>query len=125
MLMINVFSAQSKRAVGLSNRYTPSLEPVAEGNACNITVASDGTGDATTLQQAIDHVPQGNTHRFVIHIKPGTYKEQIKILHTQPYVTFRGEDPLKTTITFNLSARTSGDTRNSYTAYIGGNDFRA
>jgi len=125
MLMINGFSAQSKRAVGLSNRYTPSLEPVAESNAYNITVASDGTGDATTLQQAIDHVPQGNTHRFVIHIKPGTYMEQIKILHTQPYVTFRGEDPLKTTITFNLSARTSGDTRNSYTAYIGGNDFRA
>jgi len=90
-----------------------------------IVVAADGTGDVTTVQGAIDKVPEYNLHRVVIHIKPGTYKEQIKILQTKPFITLQGEDPLKTTVSFNLSAKTSGDTRNSYTVYAGGSDFRA
>jgi pectinesterase len=90
-----------------------------------IVVAADGSGDTTTVQQAIDRVPEYNTHRFVIHIRPGTYKEQIKILQTKPFITLQGDDALKTTLTFNLSAKTSGDTRLSYTAYLGGSDFRA
>ncbi len=91
----------------------------------HVLVAADGSGDTTTIQQAIDRVPEYNIHPFVIQIKPGTYREQIKILQTKPFITLRGEDPLRTTITFNLSAKTSGDTRNSYTAYLGGSDFRA
>ena len=90
-----------------------------------IVVAADGSGDTKTVQEGIDRVPEYNTHRFVIHIKPGTYKEQIKISQTKPFITLQGDDALKTTLTFNLSAQTSGDTRLSYTAYLGGSDFRA
>lgn len=90
-----------------------------------VVVAADGTGDVTSVQQAIDRIPEYNGHRFVIHIKPGTYKEQIKISQTRPFITFQGDDPATTTLTFNLSAKTSGDTRLSYSAYIGGSDFRA
>ena len=97
----------------------------AQRNTYRLVVAQDGTGDTTSVQQAIDRVPEYNTHRFVIHIKPGTYQEQIRILQTRPFITFEGEDSLKTLITYNLSAKTSGDTRNSYTAYIGASDFRA
>src|SRR5205807_5766831 len=91
----------------------------------HIVVATDGTGDTTTVQQAIDRVPDYSMHRFVIHVRPGTYKEQIKILQTKPFITLQGEDALQTTLTFNLSAKTSGDTRLSYSAYLGGSDFRA
>jgi pectinesterase len=103
------------------------LRPAAPGNsnAYRLVVAADGSGDTTSVQQAIDRVPEFNAHRFVIHIKPGTYKEQLKISQTRPFITFEGEDSLKTLVTYNLSAKTSGDTRNSYTAYIGGSDFRA
>lgn len=90
-----------------------------------IVVAADGTGDVKTVQEAVDRVPEFNIHRVVIHIKPGTYKEQIKILQTKPFITLQGEDPLTTTLSFNLSAKTSGDTRLSYTVYVGGSDFRA
>src|SRR5713226_6659051 len=90
-----------------------------------LVVAADGTGDFTGVQKAIDHVPEYNTHRFVIHIKRGVYNEQIKISQTKPFITLQGDDAVKTTLTFNLSAQTSGDTRLSYTAYIGGSDFRA
>ncbi|HMG76317.1 MAG TPA: pectinesterase family protein [Pyrinomonadaceae bacterium] len=89
------------------------------------TVATDGTGDFNSVQQAIDHIPEFSGHPFVIHIKPGVYKEQIKITQTKPFITFQGEDALKTTLTFDLSAKTSGDTRLSYSTYIGASDFRA
>ena len=88
-------------------------------------VSADGEGDFSSVQQAIDHVPEYNTHRFVIQINPGVYKEQIKILQTKPFITFQGQDAQRTTLTFNLSAKTSGDTRLSYSTYIGGSDFRA
>ena len=97
----------------------------ANANQYTIVVAGDGSGDTRTVQQAIDRIPEYNTHRFMIRIKPGTYQEQIKISQTKPFITFSGDDPLKTTLTFNLSAQTAGDTRLSHTAYIGGSDFRA
>ncbi len=104
---------------------------IAEANAttCNkkhrLVVAADGSGDFTSVQQAIDRVPDYNATRFVIHVNPGTYKEQIKISQTKPFITLQGEDASKTVLTFNLSAKTSGDTRLSYSAYLGGSDFRA
>ncbi len=90
-----------------------------------LVVAADGSGDFVSVQQAIDTVPDYNPDRLVIHIKPGIYKEQIKISQTKPFITLEGEDAARTIVTFNLSARTAGDTRTSYSAYIGGSDFRA
>src|SRR5205823_2621438 len=65
------------------------------------------------------------TAQVQTQLDPGVYQEQIKISQTKPFITFQGQDPLRTTLTFNLSAKTSGDTRLSYSAYIGGSDFRA
>lgn len=98
--------------------------PVRKIDTYLIVVAADGSGDTKSVQAAVDRVPEYNTHRFIIHVKPGIYREQIKILQTKPFITFQGDDPLKTILTFNLSARTSGDTRLSYTAYVSGSDFR-
>jgi len=90
-----------------------------------LVVSADGSGDCTSVQQAIERVPEHNTHRFLIQIKPGVYKEQIKIAETKPFITFQGDDARRTTLTFNLSSLTSGDTRKSHSTYIGGSDFRA
>jgi pectinesterase len=90
-----------------------------------IVVAADGTGDFRRVQEAVDHVPEGNTRRIRIHIKPGIYREQIKIPQTKPFITFEGEDSARTILTYNLSAKTAGDTRLSYSVYIGGSGFRA
>ena len=119
-------SAESKQIRGAachSARVT--LNEFGRTDRYRIVVSADGNGDTTTVQQAIDRVPNYSPHRFVIHIRPGTYREQIKILQTKPFITLEGEDASKTTLTFNLSAKTSGDTRLSYSAYFGGSDFRA
>src|SRR4051812_12295338 len=72
-----------------------------------IRVAADGGGDYRTVQAAVDAVPAGGHDRVVIQIKPGTYKERIRVGRDKGPITFRGEDghARETVLTFNYSAR--------------------
>ena len=91
----------------------------------DLTVAADGSGDVKTVQEAIDRVPENNKKRFVIFIKPGVYKEQIKIPASKPLISLVGENAENTKLTFNLSNKDAGSTSASYSDYIGGHDFYA
>jgi PelA/Pel-15E family pectate lyase len=93
--------------------------------SADLTVAANGTGDAKTVQAAIDKVPENNRTRFVITIRPGIYKEQIKIPASKPFISFIGTDTEKTVLTFRLSNKEAGSTSAAYAAYIGGHDFYA
>jgi PelA/Pel-15E family pectate lyase len=86
-------------------------------------VAADGSGDFRTVQQAVDHV-QGNKP-VVIHIKPGVYREQIRVSAGKRFMTFRGDDPRTTVLTFRLSAQQAGNTRLAFSTLINADDFRA
>jgi PelA/Pel-15E family pectate lyase len=88
-------------------------------------VAADGSGDYKTVQQAVDHVPENNKQRVVIQIKPGVYNEQIRVSAGKRYLTFRGADPLKTILTFRLSAQQAGNTRLAFSTLVNADDFRA
>lgn len=93
--------------------------------ADTIVVAADGSGDFKTVQAAVDHIPQNNDRRVVIHIKPGRYNEQIRVNRSKRYVTFRGEDERNTVLTYNLSAQQAGNTRLAYSTFVNADDFRA
>jgi PelA/Pel-15E family pectate lyase len=93
---------------------------VADGQ---IVVAADGSGDFKTVQQAVDHV-QGDKP-VVIHIKPGVYKEQIRVSAGKRFITFHGDEPRKTVLTFSLSAQQAGNTRLAFSTLINADDFRA
>jgi pectinesterase len=92
-------------------------------------VASDGSGDFTTIQAAIDAIPINRKGQAVIYNKNGVYYEKVRI--ERPGVHLIGEDPLKTILTYDDHAKkimSNGDvmhTFNSYTFYIGGPDFIA
>ncbi|MFJ8885048.1 pectinesterase family protein [Streptomyces sp. NPDC102402] len=58
--------------------------------ATTLTVAKDGSGQYSTVQAAVDAVPAGNTARVVVSIKPGTYRELVKIPSTKQNVTLQG-----------------------------------
>jgi PelA/Pel-15E family pectate lyase len=90
-----------------------------------IVVAADGSGDFKTVQEAVDHVPENNTQRVVIQIKPGVYHEQIRVSAGKRFVTFRGEDAKRTILTFKLSALAAGNTRLAFSTLINAGDFRA
>ncbi|MBN1763651.1 MAG: alpha/beta hydrolase fold domain-containing protein [Sedimentisphaerales bacterium] len=69
------------------------------------TVNADGSGDYTTVQAAVDAVPENNTKPTIIVIKPGTYKEKIVIPRTRRFITFKGDSAETTILTNNLYAR--------------------
>jgi pectinesterase len=66
-----------------------------------ITVAADGSADFKTLQDAVAAVPKTSSDRTVIQIKPGTYQGPIIVPSDTPNVTFRGDDPKTTVITWD------------------------
>lgn len=72
-------------------------------------VAADGSGQFKTVQTAVDTAPSNSTERFVIFIKPGIYKECIKVPSEKRFLSFIGEDPNKTILTFNLEAKMKGE----------------
>ena len=86
-------------------------------------MAADGSGDFKTVQQAVDHVPDNNNQPVVIQIKRGVYQEQVRV--TKRYLTFRGEDPANTVLTYRLSAQQAGNTRLAFSTLINANDFHA
>lgn len=91
----------------------------------DLTVAADGSGNVKTVQEAISKVPENNAKRFVIAIKPGIYKEQIRIPANKPYISFIGTDATQTILTFSLSNKEAGSTSAAYATYIGAHDFYA
>ena len=91
----------------------------------DLTVAADGTGNVKTIQEAVDKVPANNAKRFIIAVKPGTYKEQIRVPANKPFISFIGTDAAKTVLTFSLSNKDAGSTSAAYATYIGGHDFYA
>ncbi|TXS41220.1 pectate lyase [Streptomyces sp. uw30] len=58
--------------------------------ATTLTVAKDGSGQYRTVQAAVNAVPANNASRVVIAVKPGTYREVVKIPAGKPHVTVQG-----------------------------------
>ncbi|MBV6427400.1 MAG: Pectinesterase A [Haliscomenobacter sp.] len=94
-----------------------------------ITVAQDGSGDFTTIQAAIDESKSFPDVRITIHIKPGVYREKVKVHAWNNRLTLRGESPLTTIIRwddhFNAIARGRNSTFFTATLLVQGDDFRA
>lgn len=81
------------------------------GSPPDATVAADGSGDYTSVQEAISKAPMRTglqDPRWVILVKPGTYKERIHVQRERGNLLVRGEDAASTTITFDLHANLPG-----------------
>lgn len=73
-----------------------------------ITVAADGGGMFKTVQEAVDAIP-GYPHRgYQIHILPGIYKQQVTVPRIKSSISFWGDDPATTVLTFDLGATMLG-----------------
>lgn len=74
-------------------------------------VAADGSGDYTSLQAAISAAPLRTDPalpRWVIHVRPGTYRERIYVQRERGHLHIRGDDAATTTVVFNLHANLPG-----------------
>jgi pectinesterase len=99
--------------------------------AKTLTVSPDGSGDFKTVQAAVDAVPAANAERIIIHIKPGKYVERIVIPRDKPMITFQGDDPATTILTFDWNARHQDEngravgTQGTASTNVGSADFIA
>jgi pectinesterase len=69
-----------------------------------LTVAANGSGQFTTVQEAVNAAPAKSKERTIIVIQPGTYKERITVPKEKVLITFRGTDPNTTILTYDLNA---------------------
>ena len=64
----------------------------------DLTVASDGSGDFKTIQEAINAVPKTNDQWQIIFVKDGLYHEKVRI--DPGFITLRGQSRQGTRIEF-------------------------
>jgi len=74
------------------------------------TVSADGSGTHTTVQSAVDAAPAGGTKPFVIHVKPGVYREHLVVPADRPFITLRGDtdEAAATVLTLGTNINTLG-----------------
>ncbi len=104
----------------------------AQTKAYDITVAQDGSGDFTTVQEAINSVRGVMDERKIIFIKNGVYREKIVVPTHCMNITLLGEDREQTVITWADHANmpipgteTKMGTFRTYTLLVQGHGFRA
>ena len=84
--------------------------PIVEPVKYDIVVAKDGTGNYTTVQAAINSVPNNSATRTTIYIKNGTYKEKMNIGSSKINITLIGQSKEGTILTYNDAASTPNST---------------
>lgn len=82
-------------------------------------VSADGSGHYTTIQAAIDAAPEGRQEPWLIFVKNGSYREQVIIPETKPYIHLIGQDKEKTIIhhLLNVGAKPEEGTAPEKTAF--------
>lgn len=67
----------------------------------DIVVAEDGSGDYTSIQAAINAVPNNQAQRTLIYVKAGTYKEKVTTTASKQNVSIIGENAENVILTWN------------------------
>ncbi|WP_217205581.1 pectinesterase family protein [Streptomyces sp. AC550_RSS872] len=112
---------------------TGSADASTKAAATTLTVAKDGSGQYSTVQGAVNAVPANNASRVVIAVKPGTYRETVKVPSNKPHVTIQGTGGSRkdTVIVYNNAAGTpkpgggTYGTGGSATVAVEADDFQA
>ncbi|WBL41887.1 pectinesterase family protein [Algoriphagus halophytocola] len=90
----------------------------------DIVVAQDGSGHFETIGEALDAIRVYLPEPLTVYIKPGVYKEKLVILGPVTNVTFEGENPENTIITFDdFAAKDNMGTFETYTLKVLGNSL--
>ncbi|KAJ0736353.1 putative pectinesterase [Helianthus annuus] len=87
-----------------------------------ITVDVKGSEKFTSIQDAIDSVPDGNQDWVLIHVKKGTYREKVRIPREKGHIFLRGSGRTKTVIVWSQSCENNYE---SSTFKVDADDFIA
>ncbi|CAI9780323.1 unnamed protein product [Fraxinus pennsylvanica] len=90
-----------------------------------LTVAADGTGNFSTIMDAINFVPNNSFDRIIIYIKEGLYQENVEIPRWKPNIVLLGDGSDVTVISGNRSVADGWTTFRSATVAVSGEGFLA
>ncbi|GMY16965.1 pectinesterase 3-like [Fagus crenata] len=91
----------------------------------NLVVAKDGTGNFTTIGEAVAAAPNSSTTRFVIYIKAGAYFENVEVERKKANLMFLGDGIGKTVVKASRNVVDGWTTFRSATVAVVGNGFIA
>jgi pectinesterase len=91
----------------------------------NLVVAKDGTGHFTTIGEAIAAAPNSSATRFSIHIKAGTYLENVEITKKKTNLLLVGDGIGKTVVKASRNVVDGWTTFQSSTFAVVGDKFIA
>ncbi|VFQ59613.1 unnamed protein product [Cuscuta campestris] len=99
--------------------------PAVNGSAVDLVVAKDGSGNFTTVGEALGAAPNSSATRFVIYIKAGAYFENVEVEKKKTNIMLVGDGIGKTLIKGNRSVVDGWTTFRSATVAAVGNGFLA
>lgn len=83
---------------GSSLKFSTMLRPQPITRLFDAVVALDGSGDYTSIQEAVNAAPSGRTSPWLIFIKNGSYKEFVDVPANKTSIHLIGQDRKKTII---------------------------
>lgn len=101
------------------------LHGAVNGTKFDLVVAKDGTGNFTTIGEALVVAPNSSTTRFVIHIKAGAYFENVEVIRNKTNLMFVGDGIGKTVVKGSRNVVDGWTTFQSATVAVVGNRFIA
>ncbi|KAK7388318.1 hypothetical protein VNO78_23132 [Psophocarpus tetragonolobus] len=96
-----------------------------QSNDGELVVAADGTGNFSTITEAINFAPNNSVGRTVIYVKQGTYEENVEIPSYKTNIVLLGDGKDVTVITGNRSVIDGWTTFRSATLAVSGEGFLA
>ncbi|CAH9145084.1 unnamed protein product [Cuscuta epithymum] len=91
----------------------------------NLIVAKDGSGNYTSINDALKNIPTKSDETFVLYIKEGVYEEQVTIFRNITHLTMIGDGSNKTRITGWLNFIDGISTYHTATVAVLGDYFMA
>jgi pectin methylesterase-like acyl-CoA thioesterase len=91
----------------------------------DVVVAADGSGNFSTINEAINFAPNNNYDRIIIYVKEGVYEENVEITSDKTNIVLLGDGSDVTLITGNRSVVDGWTTFRSATLAVSGEGFLA
>ncbi|KAE8708072.1 putative pectinesterase 15 [Hibiscus syriacus] len=113
------------KPVSICDDFPPNFPPPETNTTLTLCVDRNGCFNFTTVQAAIDAVPNLSIKRTVIWINSGIYYEKVIIPKTKPNITFQGQGYTSTAIAWNDTALSANGTFYSGSVQVFSTNFIA
>ncbi|GLT28158.1 hypothetical protein SLA2020_031090 [Shorea laevis] len=118
-------SSEKAKMVPVCDDFPVGIPPAETNTTLTLCVDPNGCCNFTTVQAAIEAVPNFSPKRTVLWINSGVYYEKVTVPRNKPNVTFQGQGYTSTTIAWNDTAASANGTFYSGSVQVFASNFIA